>query len=160
MIMANSIYKDGKIFKELDFQIIIKKVDIKNLEISIDKAFHLAGVDGPKGENGLGVDYSRVISTTPVAHIGLEDAIRLAARDQKRISELKKEISELNSKKKKLIKILESLEGIEEKIFFHRVIMCETQEVAADKIGMSCRNLQRYEKNLKLLLKVNEMSNI
>lgn len=147
--MVQTSVHEGKLFKEIEFQILMRKIDIKNLEKSIDKSFKLAGVNGPKGTEGLGVDYSRVISTTPEAHIGLEDAIRLAARDSHKIEELKKEISEYRSKKKNLIKIMSSLDGIKEKVFYQRIIMQETQETAADNIGLSKRQLQRIENELK-----------
>lgn len=155
--MVQNIYQNGKIFKDIEFQILLRKIDIKNLEKSIDKAFKLAGVDGPKGNDNMGVDYSRVISTTPAAHIGLDDVIRLTSRDSKQIQKLQKEISDLKRKKKSLIKMIKSLDGIEEKIFYQRVIMKETQESAAEKIGVSTRHLQRIEKSLKNTLKIYEM---
>ncbi len=154
MVQMPIIYQDGKVFKEIEFQILLRKVDIKNLEISVNKVFKLAGTYGPKGEEGLGVDYSRVNSSTPVAHIGLEDAIRLAAKDRKRIKELKIEISELRARKRSMQKILKSLDDIEAQLFYHRVIMRETQDVAADEIGISKRHLQRMEKSLKTTFKL------
>lgn len=155
--MTQTIYQDGKIFKELDFQILLRKVDIINLEMSINKAFKLAEIGGPKGKADRGIDYSRVTSTTPVAHIGLEDAIRLAARDQKRVRQLRREISQLRTKKRNLIKIIKSLNGLEAKIFYYRVIMCETQEATALEIGVSTRQLQRIERSLRANLLVDDL---
>ncbi len=147
--MMQSLIEDGRLFKEIEFQILLRKIDIKNLEKSVDKSFQLAGIRGPKGNDGLGVDYSRIVSTTKDAHIGLEDAIRLAARDNKRIAKLKNEISEYRKKKKNLIKLMNSLEGVKADVFYQRVIMKETQEVAADNIGLSRRQLQRVENELR-----------
>ena len=101
------------------------------------------------GTDNMGIDYSRVVSSTPAAHIGLEDAIRMADRDYKQIKELKSEIGQLRVRKRNLLRILESLDGIEEQIYFHRVIMDETQEEAAEAISISKRQLQRIEKEMK-----------
>lgn len=144
-----NIYQDGKIFKEIDLQIMIRKDKIKTHEISIEKSYKLAGVDGPRGMNGLGLDYSRVISSTPAAHIGLEDALRLIERDKVKILLYEAEISELRNKKRNIVKIHKSLDGLEKQTFWYRVIMMNTQEEAADKIGVSRRHLQRIEKLMR-----------
>jgi hypothetical protein len=157
MLQTSSIYSNGKVFKEIELQILVRKVDIRNLENSINKTLKLAGINGPKGDDGMGIDYSRVTSSTPSVHIGLDDAVRLTKRDSKQIEILKKEISALRQKKKKLIQIIETLDGTGEQIFYHRIIMCETQEEAADKIGISCRQLQRIEKSMKSTLKIIEI---
>ncbi|MDF2487313.1 MAG: hypothetical protein K0R46_3481 [Herbinix sp.] len=147
--MLESIYRDGKIFKEIDFQILLKNTEIRELKKSIVKSYKLAGAYGPSGTDNMGIDYSRVTSSTPVAHIGLEDAIRLSDRDYKRIKLLSNEVTELRRKKRKLLKILEALEGTEEKIYYHRVILKKTQEKAAEDIGLSTRQLQRIETKMK-----------
>jgi DNA-binding XRE family transcriptional regulator len=144
-----NIYQDGKIFKEIDFQIMIRKDKIRTHEKSIEKSYKLAGVDGPRGMNGLGLDYSRVTSSTPAAHIGLEDALRLIERDKVKILLYEAEISELRNRKRNLIKIFKSLDSLEQQIFYYRVIMMDTQEDAANKIGVSRRHLQRVEKLMR-----------
>ncbi len=149
MMMETTIYQNGKVFKEIDFQILMRKEKIGVHQQSIRKAYKLAGVDGPSGDDNMGVDYSRVISSTPVAHIGLEDAIRLADQDHKCIEILKSEITQLRIKKRNLLRVLKSLEGIESQVFFHRIIMTMTQEETAEKIGVSTRHLQRIEKQMK-----------
>ncbi len=146
---SKNIYQDGKLFKDIDFQIMLKRLKIKDLEKSIEKSLNLAGVNGPKGSNGMGVDYSRVTSSTPVTHIGLEDAFRLIDRDRAQIIRLGAEMHELRLRKKALMKMLESLDGLEEQIFYYRVIMCKTQRDAAEIIGFSPRHLQRIEKQMK-----------
>ncbi len=149
MILDTNLYQNGKVFKEIDFQIMIRKEQIKVHRQSIRKAYKLAGTDGPSGTNNMGIDYTRVTSNTPAAHIGLDDAIRLADRDYKRIKMIECEIVQLRLKKRNLLKILKSLTGIEEQIFYYRVIMDKTQEEAAEEIGFSTRHLQRIEKQMK-----------
>ena len=147
--MIENMYRDGKVFKELDFQILLKNAEIRELKKSIIKSYRLAGVYGPAGTDNMGIDYSRITSSTPVAHIGLEDAIRLSDRDYKRIKIISKDIAELRRKKRQLLKILEALDGTDEKIFYHRVILKKTQEQAAEDIGLSTRQLQRIEAKMK-----------
>lgn len=146
-MIQSSIYQNGKVFTEIDFQIMIRKDRIRVLNQSIAKAYKMAGIDGPKGLGGL--DYSGVTSSTPAAHIGLEDAIRMSERDKINLIILESELAKLRARKRNLIRILKSLDGIEEQIFYHRVIMKETQDVAAEKVGFSKRQLQRIEKQMK-----------
>jgi hypothetical protein len=131
---------------------MLRKIDIRNLKESISKTYKMAGTGGP--QNRLTVNYSAVVPSNRQAHIGLEDALRLVERDEKRIDILEVEISELRANKRKLIKMLGSLEGIEEQIFLHRKIMGETQEKAAEKVCLSIRQLQRIEKMIKERLTV------
>lgn len=151
------MYQDGKVFRDIDFQIMIRKEKIKNHELSILKAYKLAGVNGPSGMDNLSMDYTRVRSNTPVAHIGLDDAAKMIDRDQAKIKILEYEIVELRNRKKNLIRILKSIDGLDEQIFYHRVIMCETQDDAADAIGVSKRHLQRIEKRMRETSKVFEV---
>ena len=155
MIQQPIIYQEGKIFRELDFQIMIRKEKIRNHQMSVMRAYKMAGLNGPKGLKGL--DYSGVTSSTSIAHIGLDDAAIMIDRDKENIKILEYEISELRSKKRKLIKALSSLDGIEEQIFYRRIIMCETQESAANSIGLSSRHLQRLEKRMKENSKIFEI---
>jgi hypothetical protein len=149
MLETTITYQNGKVFKEIDFQIMLRKEKIKVHQQSIRKSYKLAGIDGPSGNDNMGIDYSRVTSSTPVARIGLDDAIRLADRDHKKIKILENEIDQLRYRKRNLLRVLKSLDGIEEQIFYYRVIMCETQETAAEEIGVSTRHLQRIEKQMK-----------
>jgi hypothetical protein len=149
MLDKVNIYQDAKVFKQIDFEIMLKKEKIRTNEQAIAKAYKLAGINGPTGYDNMGIDYSRVTSSTPAAHIGLDDAIRMAEPYQKQNDNLQKEISSLKNRKKVLLKTLNTLGGIENKIFLHRVIMDETQEEAADEIGLSRRHLQRIEKQMK-----------
>ncbi len=149
MAQSSITYQDGKIFHEIDFQIMLRKDKIKRHKLSIRKSYKLAGIDGPTGTDNMGIDYDRVTTSTPTAHIGLEDAIRLADRDYNRIKVLKNEINQLRYRKRNLLKILNLLDGLEQQIFFHRVIMVEKQEEAAEIIGVSTRHLQRIEQQMK-----------
>jgi len=145
--MNIKLLTECKAFKELDFQIMIRKIDIKNLEKSVNKIYKLAGSDGPKGLGGM--DYSRVTSSTPAAHIGLDDVVRLTKRNYEKIKVVESEIAELRAQKKNLIKMLNSLDGLKKQLFYNRVLMCLNQKEAADEIGLSERQLQRIEKQIK-----------
>ena len=149
MLETTIIYQDGKVFKDIEFQIMIRKERLRVHELSMRKALKLAGINGPRGTDNMGVDYSRVTSSTPAVHIGLGDAYRMIEQDQKNIKRLREEIDLLRSRKRNLLRILKSLEGLEEQIFYHRVIMDKTQEAAAEMIGVSPRHLQRIEKQMK-----------
>ena len=46
-------------------------------------------------------------------------------------------------------KIYSSLTGYEEKIYYNRVILKETQQRTAEKIGLSVRQEQRIEGDMK-----------
>ncbi len=149
MLETTDLYQNGKVFKEINFQIMIRKEKIKTCEQSIKKYYKLAGINGPKGTDGMGIDYSRVSTSTHATHIGLDDAIRISEQDKRQIYILKREIDVLRRRKNNLMRILKSLDGVEEKIFYRRIIMKETQELAAEEIGLSTRQLQRIEKQMK-----------
>lgn len=153
-MIEQDIYKKGKLFNKLDLEIMMKKADIRNLQMSIEKAFKMAGMDGPK--NNLTMDYSRIQTGTHKERISIDEALRLADRDKQKINQLKKEIAEIRAMKNNLIKLLQSVDGIEEQIFYHRVIMNETQERVAQIIGLSTRHLQRLEKKMRLIISVCE----
>ena len=140
-------FERSNVIRDLDNQIMILKIEIKNLDRSINKAFNLAEIWGPK--NHLTVDYTRVAPLNRQPHIGLDDAIRLSTGDSKQINRLEAEIRRIRDRKKQIKKLYDSFEGIEQQIFFHRVLMNETQEEAAEYISMSTRQLQRIEKRMK-----------
>ena len=49
MLVTTNIYENGKVFKDIEFQILIRKEKIKICQQSIRKAYKLAGIDGPSG---------------------------------------------------------------------------------------------------------------
>lgn len=155
MLKTANFCEDGKVFKEIEYQIMLRKDKIRTYKKSIEKTHKLAGTNGPKGLSSI--DYSRVITSTRMAHIGLDDAIRMIERDEARILELEYEIKELRYRKRNLLLILQSLEGLEAQIYYHRFIMDESQGNAADKIGVSVRHLQRIEKQMKDTYQVNNV---
>lgn len=140
-------FEEGKVFKEIDYQILVCKERIRNHEASILKAKKMAGLFGPASIGGL--DYSKGPSTQ-LAHIGLDDAARMIDKDNERIDEQKKLLKVLRTRKRSLIKALQILSGTEHQIFYQRFIMKKTQQEAADEIGISKRQLQRIEKQMSL----------
>jgi len=142
--------QEGKLFKDLDLQITIKKLEIKEINNIIKKAYKLAGTDGPKGIGGM--DYSRVTSSTPVAHIGLEDAIRMTKKENSKIKKLENEIATIRTKKKKAMKIFEELDELDKQIFYYRVIMDLTQKEVAEKTGYCERHVQRVDQKIRPIL--------
>ncbi|MDF2844760.1 MAG: hypothetical protein K0R00_3186 [Herbinix sp.] len=146
---TTNIYQDGKVFRDIDFQIMLRKEKIRVLRISTKKAYKLAGLNGPRGADNMGMDYTRVTSSTPVAHIGLDDAVRMVDRDNDQIKILENEINKLRARKRNLLRMLTTLDGVEAKIFYYRVVMDETQESTAEIMGFSHRHLQRIEKQMK-----------
>lgn len=69
--------------------------------------------------------------------------------DKMRIQELERERSELRRSKKRMEKIYESLSGMEEKVYYFRVIRKMTQADAAAEIAISERQLQRIEAGMR-----------
>ena len=59
------------------------------------------------------------------------------------------ERKELRRRKKHIKKIYENLKGYESKIYFNRIIMNKTQEETAKEIGLSTRQEQRIESDMK-----------
>lgn len=145
-------FERSNVIRDLDNQIMIRKLEIQNLNKTINKAFNLAEIWGPK--NHLTVDYSWVAPSNKQPHLGLDDAIRLSTGDTKQIHRLEGEIRRIRDRKKQIKKLYDSFEGIEQQIFLHRVLMNETQEEAAEYISISTRQLQRIEKKMKERLTV------
>ncbi len=145
-------FERSNVIRDLDNQIMVLKLEIQNLDKSVNKAFNLAEIWGPK--NHLTVDYTKVVPLNKQPHIGLDDAIRLSTGDTNRIHRIEAEISQIKDRKKQIKKVYDLFDGVEQQIFFHRVLMNETQEEAAEYISISTRQLQRIEKKMKERLMV------
>lgn len=137
---------ERNIFDEIDLQLIICNEKIKNHKKSIEKAKKMCGWYGPNELGGL--DYSRE-RTTPNVHISFGEAAQMIDRDEEKIRSLTEERKELRRKKKHIKKIYENLKGYESKIYFNRIIMNKTQEETAKEIGLSTRQEQRIESDMK-----------
>ena len=79
----------------------------------------------------------------------LLEGLELIQRDEANIRTLTEERKELRRSKKRVQKIYSSLTGYEEKIYYNRVILKETQQRTAEKIGLSVRQEQRIEGDMK-----------
>lgn len=146
--------QEGKLLKEIDFQILMCKEKIRNHEKSIAKIRKMAGMNGPSGVSGI--DYSRQPGGGTYV-MPLPDALEAIAKDMQYIEQEKAAIKSLRKRKRNLIQAAEILEGLEQKIFMFRVIFSMTQDAAADEIGVSTRQLQRVERQMKQNTKVFEL---
>ena len=77
------------------------------------------------------------------------DALEAIANDRIHIEREKEHIKSLQKRRRNLIKAVQLLDGIEQQIFVYRVLYAMTQEAAAERIGVSTRQLQRVEKEMK-----------
>lgn len=139
--------KEGKLIKEIDFQISWCKERIKGYERCIAAAMWRAGMQGPSGY-GNGVDYSRQ-GKTAFSHVGFPDAVAAIEKDRALIRKEQGRIKQLRRRRKNLIMAAEALGGIEQEIFVQRTINKLTQEAAAEVIGISARQLQRVERKMR-----------
>lgn len=146
--------QEGKLIKEIDFQILMRKEKIKNHEKSIAKIKRMAGMNGPSGIGS--VDLSGM-PKAGFSHMDFPDAIALIAKDEEYIEQEKAAIKALRKRKRNLIKAVEILDGTEQNIFIYRVLYGMTQDAAAEAIGVSSRQLQRIEKQMKENTKVFEL---
>jgi len=144
--MAKPQISKGKdIFSDLDLQIMLCTEKIKNHERSIEKIKKMCNWYGPAGVNGI--DYSR--ESTPGTHISFAEGLIMIDKDKERIKALKEERKELRKSKKRIQKIYEGLSGNEAEIYNCRVIRKMTQAAAAEEIGLSVRQFQRIESDMK-----------
>lgn len=145
--MAKPVKKarERNAFTEIDLKIMLINEQIKNHRMSIEKAKRMSGWKGPAGVSGI--DYSREPGAG--VHISFSEGIRMIELDKMRIQELERERSELRRSKKRMEKIYESLSGMEEKVYYFRVIRKMTQADAAAEIAISERQLQRIEAGMR-----------
>ncbi len=85
------------------------------------------------------------------------DAITAIAKDEEYIEQERAAIKALRRRRRNLIKAVEILDGTEQNIFIYRVLYGMTQDSAAEAIGVSLRQLQRIEKQMKENTKVFEL---
>lgn len=146
--------QEGKLIKEIDFQILMCKEKIRNHEKSIAKIKRMAGMNGP---SGIG---SASLSGMPGAgfsHMDFPDAVALIAKDEEYIQHEKAAIKALRKRKRNLVNAVKALDGMEKDIFIYRVLYGFTQDAAAEAVGVSVRQLQRIEKQMKENTKVFEL---
>lgn len=145
--MAKPAYrvKERNVFNEIDLQIMLVNEQIKNHMRSIEKIKRMSGWLGPAGVSG--VDYSREPGSG--VHVSFAEGLRMIELDEKRIRDLVQERTELRRSRKRIEKIHESLCGVEEQIYYLRVIRKMTQADAAAEIHMSERQLQRIEAKMR-----------
>lgn len=136
---------ERNLFTELDLQIMLCNEKIRNHRRSIEKIKKMCGWNGPSGVGGI--DYSK--ESSPSTHISFLEGLELIQRDKENIRNLEAERKDLRRSKKRVEKIYSSLTGYEAEIYYHRVILRETQQDTAEKIGLSVRQEQRIEGDMK-----------
>lgn len=138
--------EEGKLIKDIDFQILICKEKIKNHQESIKKIKKMSGMNGPLG---IGViDYSGM-PRAGFSHMDFPDALTSIAKAEEAIEKERESIRSLRRRKRNLVNTAERMEGVEQSIFVYRVIYGMTQDATAEAIGMSRRQLQRTEKKMR-----------
>lgn len=138
--------EEGKLIKDIDFQILMCKEKIRNHLKSIEKVKRMAGMNGPAGIGGM--DYSGM-PHAGFSHMDFPDALASIARDEEYIAKERESIRSLQRRRRNLIRAAEKLEGIEQSIFVFRVMNRMSQDEAADAIGISRRQLQRIERKMR-----------
>ncbi len=138
--------QEGKRIKEIDFQIFMCKEKIRDHEKSIEKIKRLSGMNGPAGTGRI--DYSGM-PRAGFSHMDFPDALVSITKEKDYIEKERAVIKSLRKRKRNLIKAVKRLDGIEQTIFVHRVIYGMTQEITATEIGISVRQLQRIEGQMK-----------
>lgn len=138
--------QEGKLIKEIDFQILMCKEKIKNHQENITKIKKMACMDGPSGIKPI--DYSG-IPHAKFSHIDFVNALDLIKADEEHIAHAQTSIKKLRRRRRNLIKAAEILEGTEQSVFIYRVIYGMTQEAAAEAVGISYRQLQRIEQQMR-----------
>jgi hypothetical protein len=136
---------ERNLFNEIDLQIMLCNEKIKNHRRSIEKTKKMCGWNGPSGAGGI--DYSREPSHS--THISFLEGLQLIQKDEENIRILTEERKELRRSKKRVEKIYSSLTGYEAKIYYNRTILKLTQQDTAEKIGLSVRQEQRIEGDMK-----------
>ena len=147
--------QEGKLIKEIDFQILMCREKIRNHEKSIAKVKRMAGMNGPSGVGA--VNYSGQPGGGSMHGMQFPDALAAISKDTQHIEQEKATIKSLQKRKRNLLRAAQILEGLEQKIFVYRVIFSMTQDAAAEEIGVSTRQLQRVERQMKESSKVFEL---
>lgn len=138
--------EEGKLIRDIDFQILVYKEKIKNHQESIKKAKKMSGMNGPLGIRTI--DYSGM-PRAGFSHMDFHDALTFIAKTEEAIEKERESIRELRRRRRNLISAAEHLEDVEQFIFVYRVIYKMPQDAAADAIGISTRQLQRIEKKMR-----------
>ncbi len=138
--------QEGKLIKDIDFQILMCKEKIRNHKKSIEKVKRMSGMYGPSGIGGI--RYSDM-PKTGFSHMDFPDAVQAIAKDEEYIERELATIKSLRQRRRNLLSAAEALEGLEQLIFVYRVIFSMTQNKASETIGISERQLQRIERQMK-----------
>lgn len=136
---------ERNIFTEIDLQIMLCNERIKNHKRSIEKIKKMCGWNGPS--NVGGIDYSK--ESSPSTRISFIEGLEMIQKDESKIQTLLEERKDLRRSKKRIEKIYSSLAGYEAKIYYNRIILKLTQSQTADIIGLSVRQEQRIESEMK-----------
>lgn len=146
--------QEGKLIKDIDFQILMCKEKIRNHRKSIEKIKRMSGMYGPSCIGGI--RYSDM-PKSGFSHMDFPDAVQAIAKDEEYIERELATIKSLRRRRCNLLRAASALEGLEQLIFIYRIIFSMTQYKAAKTIGISERQLQRVEKQIKETSRVFEL---
>lgn len=138
--------EEGKLIRDIDFQIAISKEKIRDYQESIKKIKKMSGMNGPLGIKAI--DYSGM-PHAGFSHMDFPNALTAIAKAEEAIEKERRSIRNLRRRRNNLISAAERMDDVERSIFVYRVIYGMTQAAAADAIGISCRQLQRIEQKIR-----------
>lgn len=136
---------ERNLFTDIDLQIMLCNEKIKNHRRSIEKVKKMCGWYGPSGVGGI--DYSK--ESFPSTHISFAEGLEMIDRDTEKINQLTEKRKDLRRTMRRVKKIYAGLSGMEAQVYYCRVIQKKTQAAAADEIGLSVRQFQRIESDMK-----------
>lgn len=102
------------------------------------------------GESDLkSVDYSKDRVMCSGFSLGFVETISKIDACKINLQKLREEKEELEKKKKRLVDLYASASGSDAQVFYLREVMGYTQEMTAEMLGYSTRQIQRIEKRLQ-----------
>lgn len=140
---------DNVIYKSYDD--LCRQIDLLNsmLETYYEeryKILKMGGFEGLKELSGCATDNVSVMKTSQVDFIY---AIERLVEIDKQVIELASSIEWLKSQKADIDQKLSEFDGIEEKVFYNRVVRGLSQDKTAEAIGRSIRHVRRIENRIK-----------
>lgn len=139
--------EEGKLIKDIDFQILVRREKIRNHMEAIKKIKRMSGMNGPAG---VGAAVCSGMPHAGFAHMDFPDALTAIAKEEECIAKERDQIRMLRRRRKNLIWAAEKLEGVERSIFICRVLRRMSQEATAEAVGISVRQLQRTERQMRV----------
>jgi DNA-binding XRE family transcriptional regulator len=135
----------GQFYELIEQKIILCEAAVNEFREAIIKYYKMGGLYGPSLVGGI--DYSREPSN--LVKIGFAEALIHIQKNQDQLDLYLEELGRLQKLQKEMKENYSLLDETESKVFYFRVIQKNTQEETAELVGISTRQVQRIEKNLK-----------